>query len=463
VKSKRYDGSEMRRILAGMVTDQTVCSRIAARWGEGLFDTPWANLVGNWCVEHMQKYDTPPNSQLQALFDSWSETTHAPEETITGVEKFLTYLSREYDQDEKHNSDYILDRADRYFNKVKIQKLVAGIEDEVHAGQIERAHGLVVEHSRVELGQGSLVKPAEDYGAWRDAFNPERTRPLFGYPGILDGFLGSAMLRDNLVAFMAPDKTAKSFTLLDAAFRAVKSRLKVAYFDTGDMTEPEVLMRLGCRTTRRPEKACSVNFPTSITRDGKVEFDVRQFDEDLTAAVGFKAFKRVCRGKDLFRLSCHPNSSIDVMGIFSILRDWAREGWVADVIVVDYADILAPPSGVRDTLDQIDLTWKQLRRMSQEMHALVLTATQASALAYRSKTKALGKQHFSGRKTKLAVVNGMSGLISPPEDKQKGIIRVNWVVKRRGRYNERVLLPVAGCLDLAAPFICTPEKRSRKS
>ena len=149
------------------------------------------------------------------------------------------------------------------------------------------------------------------------------------------------------------------------------------------------------------------------------------------------------------------------MGIFSILRDWAREDWVADVVVIDYADILAPPAGVRDTLDQIDLTWRQLRRMSQEMHALVLTATQASALAYGSKVKGLGKQHFSGRKTKLAHVNGMVGLISNPEDSKKGIIRVNWVVRRRGRFNENSLMPVAGCLDLAAPFIRTPEKKRK--
>ncbi len=461
MKTKRYDGSEMRRILAGMVTDQTVCSRIASKWDGGLFDTPWANLVGGWCVEHVQKYDSPPGGQLRGLFDAWSETTHAPEETIVGVEKFLEYLSREHDQSEKHNSDYVLDRADRYFNKVKMQTLVANIEDEMHQGQVERAHGLVVEHSRVELGPGSLVKPAEDYEAWRDAFSTERSRPLFTYPGALDWFLGSAMLRDSLIAFMAPDKVGKSMVLLDAAFRAIKSRLKVGFFDVGDMTQADILMRLGQRAARKPEKPCSIKMPLSIDRQGKVEFEIRHFAKGLEPAEAFKAFKKLSRGKDALRISCHPNSSIDVMGIISILRDWAREGWVADVVVIDYADILAPPSGVRDTLDQIDMTWRQLRRMSQEMHALVLTATQASALAYSGKAKALGKQHFSGRKTKLAHVNGMIGLNSNPEDSKNGIVRVNWVVRRRGRYNEHSLMPVAGCLDLASPFIRAPEKKSK--
>lgn len=462
MKTKRYDGAEMRRILAGMVTDQTVCSRIASRWGDGLFDTPWANLVGNWCVQYIQKYDAPPNGQLQGLFDDWSQTTHAPEETIAGVEKFLGYLSQEHDQSEKHSSDYVLDRADRYFNKVRIQKLVADVEDEMHAGQVERAHGLLVGHSRVELGQGSLIKPAEDYDAWRDAFNPERSRPLFSYPGLLDGFLGSAMVRDSLIAFMAPDKTGKSMVLLDAAYRAVKARLKVAFFDTGDMTEADILMRLGQRSARRPEFPTTVSFPLSVDRDGNVEVETRHFKEALSPADAYKAFRRVSgKGKDQLRISCHPNSSIDVMGLISILRDWAREDWVADVIVIDYADILAPPAGIRDTLDQIDLTWRHLRRMSQEMHALVLTATQASALAYGSKVKGLGKQHFSGRKTKLAHVNGMIGLTSGPEDSKKGITRVNWVVRRRGRFSESSVMPVAGCLDLASPFIRTPEKKRK--
>jgi len=121
---------------------------------------------------------------------------------------------------------------------------------------------------------------------------------------------------------------------------------------------------------------------------------------------------------------------------------------------IDYADILAPPAGVRETLDQIDATWRHLRRLSQELHCLVITATQASALAYSDKGAVLGKKHFSGRKTKLAHVNGMLGMVVTAADRDKGLARLNWVVRRDARYSEAAQLLMVGCLDCGCPLIC---------
>ena len=171
--------------------------------------------------------------------------------------------------------------------------------------------------------------------------------------------------------------------------------------------------------------------------------------------MGYKAFRRICRGRDVFRLSCHANSSIGVDGITSILRGWQREKWIPDVVVIDYADILAPPFMVRESLDQIDVTWKLLRRMSQEFECLLLTATQSNAASYRAKDSVLTRQNFSGRKTKLAHVSGMLGINVTPDDKKKGIIRLNWVVRREGFFNEIQCVPVAGCFA-----ICSPTMRS---
>jgi hypothetical protein len=172
-----------------------------------------------------------------------------------------------------------------------------------------------------------------------------------------------------------------------------------------------------------------------------------------TPGEAFKVLGKLCRGRDMLRISCHPNSSISVDGVAGLLKDWAREGWVADVVIVDYADILAPLPGYRDSLDQIDATWRHLRRMSQELHCLVVTASQSSAEAYKAGTTVLGKRHFGGRKTKLAHVNGMIGLNVGEADRELGISRMNWVVRRDARYSERRQLVMAGCLDVGCPIV----------
>ena len=65
------------------------------------------------------------------------------------------------------------------------------------------------------------------------------------------------------------------------------------------------------------------------------------------------------------------------------LDDWeAREGFVPDVIVIDYADLLEADGKSTEFRHKQDSIWKGLRAMSQKRHALVLTATQADAASY---------------------------------------------------------------------------------
>jgi len=452
MKATRYEGGELRRVLASMATDTTVCSRIASQWSDGgLFDTPWANLVGQWCIEHLQKYGKPPNGQLKGIFQDWTHETKAPDKTVELIEKFLISVSDSYSDEPPQSSDYLLDVAGRYFNKIRLRKMVDQVEDQLDGNKVAEAYDSAVRIAKVELGVGAMVKPAEDYDAWRKAFDEERMKQLIHYPGGLDRFLGRWLTRGRFYCFMGPDKSGKSMWLLDASYRAIRDRHRVAYFEVGDMGQDDVLIRLGQRASGLPDRPCRVKWPKKIDREGVVDYERRIFEEGLTPQQAYKSFTKACRGKDLFRLSSHPNSSIDVDGVRSILSDWERDGWVPDVISIDYADILAEPKRRGEVNEQIDFQWKQLRRMSQELHCLTLTATQSSALAYSAKTKYLSRKHFSGRKTKLAHVNGMIGINVSPEDKEKGVTRINWIVKREGKYDERRAVPVAGCFEVANP------------
>jgi replicative DNA helicase len=147
----------------------------------------------------------------------------------------------------------------------------------------------------------------------------------------------------------------------------------------------------------------------------------------------------------------HPNNSINVRGIESLLDVWERDGWIPDVIVIDYADLLLPPNNKVDKRFQIDDTWKQLRGLSQSRHCLVLTATQADASSYR--TKILGKSNFSESKTKLGHTTGIVGINVTPAEKEMQVRRLNWIVLRDADYNELECLYIAGCLGICRPMI----------
>ncbi len=449
MKVTRHHGTVMRRVLAGMIQDSTVCGRIASQWsGNGLFDVPWANLVAGWAIRHLRKYNTAIGSDLRPTFDTWATGTKAPEETIKAIESFLTHLSREEGTND-YSSDYLLDCAGDHFNSIRLKRVMEEAEEELERGRCSQAQDILHQSGKVELGVGALVKPADDLEVWIRAFDEENERPLFGYPGRLNYFLGRWMQRDSFIAFMGPDKSGKSMWLLDAVYRGIRARKRVVFFECGDMSEVQVIRRLGQRIMKRPRRKSTVEIPIKFEGD-EVEYRSRVCSKNLSPRACYKALRKWTGGRDTFRMACYPNSTVSVTDLLSTLRSWEVDGWVPDIVVADYADILAPPPGSDDGLDQIDMTWKLLRRLSQEYHCLVLTATQSSAAAYNTKTL-LGKKHFSGRKTKLAHVTGMVGLNVSTIDKQRGVTRLNWVVRREGAYDDAKALSVAGCLAIACP------------
>ena len=70
---RRTGGHEIRQILTAMIVDQVALARIAGKWVEpGLFSSRWANLVGDWCIRHHNKYGAPPSKKILGYFEEWA-------------------------------------------------------------------------------------------------------------------------------------------------------------------------------------------------------------------------------------------------------------------------------------------------------------------------------------------------------------------------------------------------------
>jgi len=151
----------------------------------------------------------------------------------------------------------------------------------------------------------------------------------------------------------------------------------------------------------------------------------------------------------MFRLCCYSNNSLTVEKISSLLSEWSNDGWEPDAVVLDYADILAPPKGVKEKRDQINENWMHLRRVSQDFHCLVLTATQADAKSYGKRL--LTKQNFSDDRRKHDHVTAMLALNALDEEKELGVMRINYLDRREAAYTESGEVWVAGCLDIGCP------------
>lgn len=456
---EKYEAEKEKRVLTSMIMEQHVLSRVSVKWEpQGLFRSRWANIVGAWAVDWYRKYQTAPKASIEDMFQDWAEK-NKDDTTVTLVDNFLADLSDEYEAESDCGSlEYMVDIAGQLFKEVSMERHLAAVGSTLSRGSVDMAEEMMCKWNTIEFGVGAGINLFQDKEAVRRAFEVS-IDPLIQFDGDLGRFMGNQFGRDEFVSVIGATGRGKTWWLLEIAWRAMRQRRRVAFFEVGDMSEAQITKRFAVRASGIPIFPKMVNVPTSIRIDDKkpfLTFEKRVFEYGLDEEVAIAAFEQATRRhkKNLFKLSVHPNSSINVAGISSILDGWEMDGWIPDVVVIDYADLLAVPAGCRQgERDSINETWKQLRGLSQKRHILVLTATQGDAKSYEAET--IRRGNFSDDRRKLDHVTGMLGInVSDPE-KEMGITRLNWIKRREAEYNESQCCYVAGCLEIGRPCMCS--------
>lgn len=460
MKIQSIDSTQEKQILTAMVVDRLVLAKLSGRWQtEGMFKNDYANMIANWCIDYFEKYQKAPMGNIEKLFELWAQK-HKDKNTVSLIEKFLFTLSNDYKKLKKSsNSDYIIDLCGKYFNQIKLEKLNESIQEDIDSGKIERAIGKVYEFNKIEIGKGEGVNVLQDTKAIQEAFE-DKAEPLITYTGALGKFFGDSLERDGFINFIAPEKRGKSMWLIDVAFRAILQRRKVALFSCGDMSQHQIMRRMMIRVAGQPLKNKEVQYPKSIVKYKECEVDVKHKEKKFDTMLSWQQAVKKCNEmmkekikskRPLLKLSCHPSSTLKVKDIIGIIKGWERTGWVPDVIVIDYADILNMDYFGLTGRDKINETWKQLRALSQMYHCLVVTATQADAASYEKQT--IGMSNFSDDKRKRGHVTGEIGINQTPTEKSLGVYRLNWTVRREDEYNIDNCVYVAGCLRLCNPAV----------
>lgn len=460
MRLERRSNKQARLILTSMIVDSHALGIIAQKWDGHLFPSRWENLIGTWCVEHFTKYKKAPAKHVEILFDQWS--VGKDKDTVKAVSTFLSGLSGEYKRlKQTSQTEYVIDAAASYFTAVSMRSLVDEVQADLEDGDIEKAQSRLDKYHKIEIGLGAGIEMSKDKEAMRRAFE-KKSDPIIRYSGAMGNFIGDSFERNGFISFEGPEKRGKTWWLIDVAWRAMLQKRKVAFFEVGDLSEDQMMRRLGCRAAKRPLDPEPFNYPISIEPSIDGGITNAEVEERTRKAVTWQAAVRALNKintrtglkkteSSFFRLATYPARSISVSGISSVLQTWERQEWVPDVVVVDYADILAPINGTADTRDQINATWVMLRAMSMSNHCLVITATQTDADSYNAET--IDMDNFSEDKRKRAHVTGSIGINQTDPEKEKGIYRLNWIVRRERKFDRKKCVHVAGCLALARPCI----------
>jgi hypothetical protein len=505
-----------RKIIIGLITNTKYLREIQTEWKQDYIESPTAKLIAGWCWEYFNKYKKAPQKEIEIIYIRKLKRGIGKELAEEIEEDILPMLSEEYvDSKEAITIDALLDETRQYFIERQIRIHEENISALLEKGKIEEAEKAIdnfrlekhIEDDSLDLCDPSVLDAIDV------AFDTEY-QSIVSFPGALGDFWNEFLVRGGFVALQGPEKRGKTYWLLEFLMRAHRQGKKVAFFQAGDMTKSQQLIRICiylaqksnnikyCGTQYVPVLDCiknqadtcnkrirecnhgiytmdeneireKTNLPELIKANKEFPnyrncYNCAEFSKNKWGTVWIKKVdienplskyesKRLVRKffietKNNVKISTHANGTLTISGMDAQLNKWEKKGFKPDIIILDYVDLLEPEKGT-DFRHKENEKWKSLRRMSEERDCLVLTATQTDSESYEKDT--IGLRNFSEDKRKYGHATAFFGLNQDKKGREKrlGIMRINKIVVREGSSYSDEFVHVIHRLEIGRPFL----------
>lgn len=482
---------EEKRIVTGLITSTEFTKQIHPVLQLDYFVNSYLHTVANWCVSFFEEHGKVPFAHIRDIYESESLSLKETDSELIG--KLLETLDEQYDA-ESANVDFLKESAVDYFRKRELEITVNNVSVLKEKGEYDEAEEEIKKFTKVslDLDSGALINIGDiDQISEIYKQREEEDKKFFKLPGNLGRYLGN-FKRGDVVGYYAPAKRGKSWTLVDHYKHAILSRRKAIFWSI-EMTKTEIVPRVmkaftpmineGGMSTypvfdciKNQTGECSDRMSDTVVRDGEnIDPDPthvpctrcmnnRELDHEYDMVVWkqtiyrepddiFTIHKMLSERKGLHkrmnkygRLSVHPKYTLTYDKMMRDIEVFhAQDGFIPDIFIIDYIDILQIGSKF-DDYREVDEAWKLMARMAGEFNALVITATQANKEGH--KTETLDATHQGGFYGKNRHVNLMVGLNQTAEDKENGIIKYGISEARSQHYIPGITCTVLQ--DLAA-------------
>ena len=491
-------------IITGMIVDTPFLREISRAALPEYFTTDINRILVNWIREYFfANENNSPGEEMDDIFKLNQGELDTDEAIV--VRKFLKRINEDYSGKE-FNRDYVRPKAFKHLELNAYRYKLDLIKKELRRENLEGAKEIFNGTSKEIFDQVTQWKSLSDMDllhSWWD----ERKYPAMDFSGELGRYMPN-IERGRLYAMLGPPKRGKSYWLLEWAFHGAFNNLNVVFFSL-EMDEHEVDSRWKERLSGQavmtekskvfsiPVKDCVHNqkgtceipectsLGTSIY-DGKLREAYTDHPEHkpCTICEGDELFKPTywmiekeiprlslkgaikaqeemdrLAGSDRVKIITFPIASVTVKDLEQALSELElHEGFIPDMVVVDYADILKEDIRLGDKRHRVGDNWQKLSRMAKTRNAIVVTASQGNRSS--AKKNRLDVDDVSEDFSKVMTIDGIFAINEVNYDQaNKWQIDKNWQVQRIEtialRYGK--FIPGLQCVtfnDLARGQIC---------
>lgn len=263
----------------------------------------------------------------------------------------------------------------------------------------------------------------------------------FDEKNVLNGGLG----RGELGIVVAAAGTGKSHFLTMLGVNALKQGKNVIHY-TLELTETAVGIRYD-------SNLCEID--ASDVQDRKEEV-IKKYSE--------------MKGLGKLIIKEYPTNSANIYTLRSHIEKLALKGFVPDMIVIDYADIMKSTRSFDSLRHELKLVYEELRGMAQEMAIPIWTASQSNKEGANSEI--IDMTNMSEAFGKAMVADFIVSISRKAHEKATGDVRLYIAKNRAGK--DGIIFPakintarsqfkVMGKMDDLANFVESEEKTIKKN
>lgn len=444
------DISVESRILGNLITSTELLGKVRQIVDPTLFESPLSRIVGGWVLDYFDRMQEAPGKAVADIYIARKSELNDTDREM--VSSFLRKCSMSW---KPTNVKYAEDVAMEFFQRRSIDRLADSLKSKAMSGSIDSAQRLIAEYVKPDIVHSRSISLLTDVALIQHAFDNEGEE-MFGLKGGMNKLVGGPLCRGELVAFLAPPKSGKTWWMIDTAITAATRGLKTLFISL-EMTEDQMTRRFwqsmsGC--SRWGEAAPGSAFEDAGNGKWNLvqgERQTRKIDTSTEEIRRVQSQYMQLIGSDTLKLRCYPTGSLTLQKLQSELKVLeVFEGFIPDVIVLDYADIMALPPG-REKRHQLDALWMGLKGITNERNILIVTASQTGRETVGGKRDA-DETNIAEAVSKLNHVNRMITINRSKRDKRMGIYRMSCQTMRDGRECFDQLV-VCNCLEIGRPWM----------
>lgn len=408
--------------------------------------------VFSWCLDYYTKYNKAPNKHIQEIYNDQKQQLEEEDQEL--IANFLQHLSNKY-QEENINEKYILELSLKYLREINLDILNKQIEVLKNENKIDEAENLVLTYDKLdkqtEIKQET--KLFEDIEMAQNVCdnqtNNNESEKLFRLKGDLGQRL-DWVCREDFFSLNGPAKIGKSFYLREIGLIAAEHGLNVVVFNL-EMSHKKYLrnfyQNISAEIKNKPDKFEEVRIPYfEKNLNGKYDIKYETIKKYGLSGRKIKGVfrKEKIKNKGDIIVRSFSSNTLAFQKMSKCLDEYALQGFVADVVLIDFLDNLKEFSK-NEFRHAINERWTNGRRLAQDKHIAVGTVSHTNK---NTNTRNIKKGDSNEDIRKEAHVTQMMGLNQTADDKDNQVMRVNLFHNRDGDCNEKEMFLCLECRDI---------------